>query len=68
MKLLIKNMVSLRCKMIVKSELEKLDLHFTIVELGEVEIREKLTLDKQNQLKAALAKFGLELMEDKKAC
>lgn len=53
--------------MIVKSELEKLDLHFTIVELGEVEIREKLTLDKQNQLKAALAKFGLELMEDKKS-
>ena len=38
MKLLIKNMVSLRCKMIVKSELEKMNLHFTVVELGEVEI------------------------------
>ena len=43
MKLLIKNMVSLRCKMIVKSELEKMGLHFTIVELGEVEIREKIS-------------------------
>lgn len=60
-------MVSLRCKLIVKSELEKLGLHFTVVELGEVEIREKLTLKKQQELKAGLAKFGLELLEDKKS-
>src|SRR5207245_1951397 len=45
MKLLIKNMVSLRCKMIVKSELEKLGLHANIVELGEVEVSEKLGYD-----------------------
>ena len=60
-------MVSLRCKMIVKSELENMGLHFTIVELGEVEIREKLSAKKQKQLKIALIKFGLELMEDKKS-
>lgn len=67
MKLLIKNMVSLRCKMIVKSELEKLLVHFTIVELGEVEIRGKLSARKQKQLKISLRKLGLELMEDKKS-
>ena len=67
MKLLIKNMVSLRCKMIVKSELENMGLHFTIIELGEVEIREKLAVKKQKQLKTALLKYGLELMEDKKS-
>ena len=67
MKLLIKNMVSLRCKMIVKSELEKLLVHFTTVELGEVEIRGKLGARKQKQLKNALRKYGLELMEDKKS-
>jgi YesN/AraC family two-component response regulator len=67
MKLLIKNMVSLRCKMIVKSELEKLGLHFTIVELGEVEIREKLSAKKQIELKAAMIRYGLEVMEDKKS-
>jgi AraC-like DNA-binding protein len=67
MKLMIKNMVSLRCKMIVKSELEKLGLNATIVELGEVEIRDKLPAKKQNELKAALLPFGLELMEDKKS-
>jgi AraC-like DNA-binding protein len=67
MKLLIKNMVSLRCKMIVKSELEKLGLHFTIVELREVEIKEKLSLKKTCTLQAVLAKSGLELLEDKKS-
>src|SRR4051812_18786917 len=67
MKLLIKNMVSLRCKLIVRSELEKLGLHATVVELGEVEISEKLTAKKQSELKTALLTFGFELMEDKKS-
>ena len=67
MRLLIKNMVSLRCKLIVKTELEKLGFHLTMLELGEVEIRENLSAKKQHQLKAAFLKFGLELMEDKKS-
>ncbi len=53
--------------MIVKSELENMGLHFTIVELGEVEITEELSLKEQDELKTALGKFGLELMEDKKS-
>lgn len=60
-------MVSLRCKMIVKSELEKLGIHYTVVELGEVKIEEELDSKKLNNLKAALLKFGLELMENKKS-
>ena len=67
MKLLIKNMVSLRCKMIVKSELENMGLHFTVVELGEVEITEELSAEQQQELKMALLRSGLELMEDKKS-
>jgi len=67
MKLLIKNMVSLRCKLIVKSELERIHLHFTVVELGEVEIREQLSSEQQQELKTALLRYGLELMEDKKS-
>lgn len=67
MKLLIKNMVSLRCKLIVKDELEKMGLHFTLVELGEVEIKEELSPQQQQALKIALLRFGLELMEDKKS-
>jgi len=60
-------MVSLRCKMIVKSELEKLGLTPTVVELGEVLISEDLGAKKQEELQATLAKYGLELMEDKKS-
>jgi len=67
MKLLIKNMVSLRCRMIVKSELEKMHLHFMVVELGEVEIMEELSSTQQQELKISLLKFGLELLEDKKS-
>lgn len=60
-------MVSLRCKMIVKSELEKMNLHFTVVELGEVIISEDLSSKRLRELKTSLLKYGLELLEDKKS-
>ena len=67
MKLLIKNMVSLRCKIIVKDALEKMHLHYTIMELGEVEIVEDLTPVQKEELKLILLKSGLDLLEDKKS-
>lgn len=60
-------MVSNRCKMVVKEELTKLGLHFIVVDLGEVEIMEDISLEQREQLKNALNKAGLELMDDKKA-
>jgi len=53
--------------MVVKSELDNLGLHYEAVELGEVRIRENITSAQRDQLKAALLKSGLELMDDKKA-
>ena len=67
MKIYIKYMVSLRCKMMVKEELKKLGLHFIVVDLGEVEIMENLSEEQRQELKVALLDSGLELMEDKKA-
>ncbi len=67
MKLYIKYMVSLRCKMMVKAELKKLGLHYGAVELGEAEVMENITSEQRAQLKAALLKSGLELMDDKKS-
>jgi len=67
MKIYIKYMVSLRCKMVVKEELKKLGLHFIVVDLGEVEIMEELTESQRDALKAALYDSGLELMDDKRA-
>lgn len=60
-------MVSNRCKMAVKEELKKLGLHFIVVDLGEVEIMENITMEQREKLKLCLLSSGLELMDDKKA-
>ena len=53
--------------MVVKSELEKLGLHYRRVDLGEVDIPGNVTPEQLAALSAALKSSGLELMEDKKA-
>lgn len=60
-------MVSNRCKMAVKEELKKLGLHFIVVDLGEVDIMENISMEKRSILKANLLHSGLELMDDRKA-
>jgi AraC-like DNA-binding protein len=60
-------MVSIRCKMLVKAELEKLGLHYRKVELGEAEIEENISPEQWNELNMALKKSGIELMDDKKS-
>ena len=60
-------MVSIRCKMIVKDELEKLGLEYTNIDLGEVHIKNTISTDQLSQLALALKRTGLEVMEDKKA-
>lgn len=67
MKLYIKYMVSIRCKMVVKAELDNLGLRHGAVELGQVEMIEKPTPEQLEQLSKALLRSGLELMEDKRA-
>ena len=48
------------------SELEKLGVHYTSVELGEAEIREDISEEQLDHLSIAIKKTGLELMDDKK--
>jgi len=67
LKIYVKYMVSNRCKMAVKEELKKLGLHFIVVDLGEIDIMETLTLEQHDELKAGLLNSGLELMDDKRA-
>lgn len=66
MKLYIKNMVCSRCKMVVKAEIEKIGLQPVSVELGEVEIKNKLADEELRQLNTSLKALGFELMDDKK--
>lgn len=60
-------MVCIRCKMVVKSELEKLGLHSTSVEFGEATIIEELSPEQKELLDAGLRRSGLELMDDKRS-
>lgn len=66
MKLYIKSMVSQRCKLLVQEELIKMGFQIESLELGSVEIREKMSQKQQQQLKEILLKSGLELLDDKK--
>lgn len=52
--------------MLVKSELDKLGLHYFNVELGEAEIPEDISTVTIAQLGSTLKKHGLELIDDKK--
>ena len=51
----------------VKEALKKLGLHYIMVDLGEVEIMENLSVEKREQLKSALVNAGLELMDDRRS-
>jgi len=62
----IKNMVCIRCNMLVKAELTKIGLHFSTVELGRADIIEDISLAQHDQIRTALLKSGLELMDDLK--
>jgi AraC-like DNA-binding protein len=60
-------MVSIRCKMVVKAELDRLGVEHGTVEHGEVHIKGHLPEGQRESLRKALLAAGLELMEDKKA-
>lgn len=60
-------MVSIRCKMAVKSELTKLGLHFNFLEFGEIEINAEIVDTQLDILKVALYRHGLELVNRRNA-
>lgn len=51
-------MVSSRCKLAVKEVLKKLQIHFVLVDLGEVEIMEDLSREEREELKSELLLCG----------
>ncbi|TFF37735.1 helix-turn-helix domain-containing protein [Mucilaginibacter psychrotolerans] len=67
MKLYIKNMVCIRCKMVVKQELKKRSIRYAAVALGEVDLIDEVSYSQITDLTAGLKKFGLEVMDNKKS-
>lgn len=60
-------MVSRRCITLVEDELKKIGVKYMNLELGTVDILEKITSTQSSQLKANLLESGLELLDDKKS-
>ncbi len=60
-------MVSFRCKLAVKEELDNLKLAHSTIDLGEVTLKKNIHGDDRELLRKALLKKGLELMDDKKS-
>jgi hypothetical protein len=50
-------MVCIRCKMVVKDELTKPGLHYTLVELGEADIIEIITDELREEIRGCIAKI-----------
>lgn len=66
MKIYIKNMVSNSCRFVVKDALNKLNLPYIHINLGEVEVKRNISKNQREKLKVALQKMGLELMSDRR--
>ena len=62
MKLYIKYMVSVRCRVAVQDKLDKLGLHYGQVNLSEVEFKENITPEQHAQLQQELQHLGMELL------
>lgn len=63
MKLYIKYMVSVRCKVAVQAKLDKLGLHYGQVDLGQVEFKQDITSEQHDQLQRELQDLGIELLD-----
>lgn len=60
-------MVCNRCIMVVQNELEKLDLEFTNIKLGEVTLAKELSARERTLLEQELVPLGFEVIDDKKS-
>jgi AraC-like DNA-binding protein len=60
-------MVSLRCKMVVKAAAEELKIPYNSVELGFIELNEKLSQPVLEKFRTKLLKSGLEVLDDKRS-
>jgi hypothetical protein len=58
MKLFVKNMVSIRCKNVVKHELENMGIHYCSIDLGQVEMKDKLNHRAANSIASGPIKTG----------
>jgi AraC-like DNA-binding protein len=57
-------MFCIRCKMIVRSELDKLEIPSSIIGLGEIKLKNGISPETREKLKTALERSGFELLDE----
>lgn len=60
-------MVCVRCVIVVKAELEKLNIPYKYVKIGEADLSSELPVEQLKNLNVVLKKSGLELLDNKKS-
>ncbi len=65
MTLYVKNMVCDRCKLVMKSELEKLGFHPIAIELGEITLAEELSPEALEKIAETIDPLGFQLIDNK---
>ena len=66
MKLHVKYDINVCCKMILKDQLDKLQLPYVLTGLGEIEIIDTVSIDQYNELETSLNKYGIEIIDNPK--
>lgn len=60
-------MVSVRCKLIVQQQLDRIGIKYLSIDLGMVELENSISIDQIDELKKSLQLVGLEMLENKKS-
>ena len=60
-------MVCDRCTLVVRQQLDQLQIGYKNIQLGHVELTEEPTTEKLDAFRTSLLKTGFELLDDKKA-
>lgn len=66
MKIYLKYDINIACKTILREQMEKLNLPFSSISMGEIDVSKTLTPDEQQELSTALKKYGIEILDDHK--
>ena len=67
MKLYVKYDINLACKVIVQEQLEKFEIKYTLLEFGEIEIKDNISEQTLAALQSELNRYGIEIINNQKS-
>jgi len=67
MRLYIKYDINQACRVLLQEQLEKLDISYELLDLGEIEFKEAVPKEKYEDLQKALSRYGIELLDNQKS-